>query len=319
LAAFKREWRILFLCVVVLLAMLPVLPFPPGLALAARYLYLPFAGSAIGMAIFFELARRLQKQFAWGAAIALGVAGLVVWNSAVIAESAVNFDGTIRQSRLQFRPIFQAFAGFDSDTLLYFFEPPLESAYMSGMFALRYGRNVSVSANDFVQPISWRSHNSTMIFWQDESKNWHWQSVAKSSSANTSPVLPVSFAGQISLDTLEVASANLRPGDSLIVRLHWRALQRVEHDYTMFVHLIDASGKMLDAYDSPPRQGLAPTSGWRVNDPVADGVIISIDDAIPPGEYRLAMGLYNSMTLERLMISGSASDQIIIAPITVGR
>ncbi len=293
--------------------------FRPDIALAARYLYLPFAGSAIGVAIFFELARRLQNRSAWGAVIALGIAGLVVLNSAVIAESAVNFDGTVRQSRLQFRPIFQSFADFAPDTLLYFFEPPLESPYISGMFALRYGRNVSVSANDFAQLINWRSHNSTMIFWQDDAKNWHWQQVAKVIWRPRRPVLPVSFAGLISLDVLEVASADLKPGDALIVRLHWRALQRLDRNYTIFVHLIDANGEMIDAYDSPPRQGLAPTSGWRVNDPVADGVIISIDDTIPPGEYRLAIGLYDPMTLERLMISGSASDQIIIAPITVGR
>ena len=96
-------------------------------------------------------------------------------------------------------------------------------------------------------------------------------------------------------------------------------MQRLDRNYTVFVHLIDANGEMMDAYDSPPRQGLVPTTGWRVNDPVADGVIISIDDTISPGEYRLAIGLYDSMTLERLMISGSASDQIIIEPITVGR
>ena len=181
-----------------LLAMLPGLPSPPGLALVARYLYLPFAGSAIGVAIFFELARRLQNRFAWGAAIALGVAGLVVWNSVAIAESAVNFDGTVRQSRLQFRPIFQSFAGFDSDTLLYFFEPPLESRYIS---ACSHCAMVGMSGR---MPIALfnQSVGGVIIddyLWQDDSKNWHWQSVAKGYLATTTPGTARSFCREICL------------------------------------------------------------------------------------------------------------------------
>ena len=106
-ALHKRAWRIVFLFVVTLLTLLPVVQLPLVIAYEKRYLYLPFIGSAIGVAVFFEgfimLANRLLQRRGVVFMTSLALTLTMISGSFIIAESAVNFEGAARQLRLQFR------------------------------------------------------------------------------------------------------------------------------------------------------------------------------------------------------------------------
>lgn len=98
------------------------------------------------------------------------------------------------------------------------------------------------------------------------------------------------FAGRISLLAYEV-----REGESrLSLVLYWRCLERMETDYTVFVHLLDAEGNILAQGDSPPVQGHYPTTAWVIGEMVRDEhPLIGPPEAIAQG-VRFAVGWYSA-------------------------
>ena len=97
---------------------------------------------------------------------------------------------------------------------------------------------------------------------------------------------------------LDVSSA--RSGGTVQLTLYWRALRPIEVGYTVFVHLLDATGKMRGQKDSQPLSGTYPTHVWPPSMVVRDEYVVLVADDAPPGEYRLVIGLYDLATMKRL-------------------
>ena len=96
--------------------------------------------------------------------------------------------------------------------------------------------------------------------------------------------------------------------DSLHVTLHWQALQRMDVSYTMFVHVIDpTTGEIVGQADVMPYGYTYPTAWWETGEVVSDEVVVSLEEAAP-GTYRMAVGVYDADTGERLAISDQPSD-----------
>jgi hypothetical protein len=96
----------------------------------------------------------------------------------------------------------------------------------------------------------------------------------------------------------------------------------MEHDYTIFVHVLNAKGEMVAGYDSPPRKGEYPTSQWKPNLPVADAVIVPLSSDLPVGTgYKMEIGLYDSRTQQRLAIVDTqgmpGADAIAFGPVSI--
>jgi hypothetical protein len=97
--------------------------------------------------------------------------------------------------------------------------------------------------------------------------------------------------------------------DTLRLTLHWRALQRPETYYKVFVHLFDpATGMVVAQYDAAPRGWSYPTTWWEEGEVVSDEVSLSLSD-VPDGRYRLGIGLYVPDTGERLTLGHAAGEQ----------
>jgi len=60
--------------------------------------------------------------------------------------------------------------------------------------------------------------------------------------------------------------------------LYWRVTGQPRRDYKIFVHLLDAKGRIVAQADAPPMEGTYPTSAWQVGEVLADGH----RPAIPP-------------------------------------
>jgi hypothetical protein len=104
-------------------------------------------------------------------------------------------------------------------------------------------------------------------------------------------------------DSIELAGYEYRqqPGE-LKLTLYWRGLRAMSTDYTVFVHVFDpATGAVPAQSDRMPRGGLFRTSFWWPGDLVADTIKISLD-GVPAGTYRLALGLYDLATMQRLPV-----------------
>jgi hypothetical protein len=94
-------------------------------------------------------------------------------------------------------------------------------------------------------------------------------------------------------DLIELSGYDLdRSDDALRLTLYWRTLVAVPDDYVVFVHLYDPSTEAIRAQsDAMPRAGAYPTSRWALGEVVDETITLSIAE-VPPGEYRLAVGLY---------------------------
>jgi hypothetical protein len=79
--------------------------------------------------------------------------------------------------------------------------------------------------------------------------------------------------------------------------LYWRAPQTPVPDATVFVHLLDAANQVTASFDGPPAGGLQPLSAWERYEIVVDRRSIT---PAPAGHLRLAVGLYDPQTQQRL-------------------
>ncbi len=82
----------------------------------------------------------------------------------------------------------------------------------------------------------------------------------------------------------------------ITLTLYWQPLRPPMHDYTTFVHLVDAAGQMVGQKDSPPLDNLYPTSAWRPGELIRDTFVVAAQR--PPTQIRL--GLYDRATMQRL-------------------
>jgi len=83
------------------------------------------------------------------------------------------------------------------------------------------------------------------------------------------------------------------------ITLYWRALEEMETDYTVFVHLLDANNSMLGQVDAMPHSGRYPTSIWAAGEVVVDEYRILLP-AGAGGSYTLRVGMYRPSTGEQL-------------------
>jgi len=115
------------------------------------------------------------------------------------------------------------------------------------------------------------------------------------------------FSDEIELIAAHVSQTTLRPDSGLCVELNWHAITTPSGDYTVFVHLLDAQGRLVALNDQPPQGGFAPTSGWMAGSTLADRHGLSLPLDFPPGEYALQVGLYRSDDQALLPITHGAS------------
>jgi hypothetical protein len=100
------------------------------------------------------------------------------------------------------------------------------------------------------------------------------------------------------------------------VTLVWQALGETDQNYKVFVHLFNAAGGLVAQSDAEPANWTRQTSGWQAGEFVIDTHTLNLRPDLPPGEYRLAVGIYDSNTGRRLQTAGGG-DRIELIKIQV--
>lgn len=101
-------------------------------------------------------------------------------------------------------------------------------------------------------------------------------------------------------DALALVGAELWPEpERLVVGLDWRVIGKSAAPLAAFVHVYDGSGALVAQSDGPPGAGLAPQALWATGDGLADERVIDVT-TLPPGRYRVAVGVYNTTDGARL-------------------
>lgn len=111
--------------------------------------------------------------------------------------------------------------------------------------------------------------------------------------------------------TAEADRGTLRPGETLHITFRWQALRPVQNRYSVFVHLVNASGQIVTQDDSEPARGSRPTTTWAAGEVIPDAHTLTLPASAAPGEYRVLVGLYLPEANERVPVvqSGRADSE----------
>ncbi|MDH4207780.1 MAG: hypothetical protein OEV76_02805, partial [Anaerolineae bacterium] len=138
----------------------------------------------------------------------------------------------------------------------------------------------------------------------------------------TTGSLTADFGERIELAGYELSSVKTSPGSDLRLTLFWRALRPIAREYTVFAHLRGSDGSLVAQDDFPPLKNLYPTYYWAKGRTVPDPRTLSISSAAAPGWYRLDVGVYDSVTRERLALvpgdAGPGSDYVVVDYVDIG-
>jgi mannosyltransferase len=95
----------------------------------------------------------------------------------------------------------------------------------------------------------------------------------------------------------------------LALTLHWQAIAPMSTRYKVFVHLVSEAGEddILAQADVYPH---LPTTAWIPGEYLSDNVVLRLPTDLPPGSYRLLVGLYEEASDRRLPVFGPAGEAL---------
>jgi hypothetical protein len=145
-------------------------------------------------------------------------------------------------------------------------------------------------------------------------------------------VPPLSVRGGANFeDRVELVGANVQPGqlvpgDSARVTAYFKVLKPLDEDYTLFVHVEDAEGRMERLnVDHKPAGGLYPTTQWKVGETVKDEFTVALPAGAAARTVHVWMGFWEPKTDARLRLKNPEAvrndgrDRILLMQIPVGR
>ncbi len=104
----------------------------------------------------------------------------------------------------------------------------------------------------------------------------------------------------------------LEPDSLLPVELCWRALHRVQEEYTVLVHIIGPGNSLISNRRTYPGLGRYPTSIWEPGTAWCDLIHILVTDQAVPRTltYKIEVGILNPTLEDRLEVFSAAGESI---------
>ena len=81
--------------------------------------------------------------------------------------------------------------------------------------------------------------------------------------------------------------------------------------------MLDEAGTLKGYGDSEPGGGAYPTTGWLPGEYLTDRHTMTLAPDAPAGTYRVAVGLYDPATGERLKTPDGADQLVLETPVVV--
>jgi hypothetical protein len=130
--------------------------------------------------------------------------------------------------------------------------------------------------------------------------------------------LRASLAGELMLLGYDLPSFAARPGEDFGVTLYWGASAKPQHDYTVFVQALDASGSLVAQSDGYPLSGGFPTTEMEPGMALRDRHVLKVPSTFV-GPLRLIVGMYRLETGQRLPVrmagSNGVADYVDLGPL----
>jgi hypothetical protein len=119
----------------------------------------------------------------------------------------------------------------------------------------------------------------------------------------------VNFGQQIALIGYDAPNMPVAAGQDFEVTVYWKALEQLEINYQVFVHMIDDSGQPVTQSDKL-NPGDFPSKWWPTDKYVLDTHRLQIPEDLDPGRYRLSLGLWVASEGWRLPVLGPDGEML---------
>lgn len=113
------------------------------------------------------------------------------------------------------------------------------------------------------------------------------------------------FGEHIRLSGYDLHSPDAQPGDSLEFTLYWNAASTPPENYSFFLHLVaDDDPRPLAQVDGNPAVPARLTQTWDRPEEtlISPRISLALPPDLPPGDYRVLLGLYNFESGARLPV-----------------
>ncbi len=127
----------------------------------------------------------------------------------------------------------------------------------------------------------------------------------------------VDFGGQIRLLGFDLRPDALTLDQELDLVLYWQAVATPARDFTVFTHLLDSANTVVGQKDNQPLSGKYSTSGWLPGEVVKDSYKLKLTKPPSSKTLSLEIGLYDAASGQRLKISASGADHVILSEVKV--
>ncbi len=114
------------------------------------------------------------------------------------------------------------------------------------------------------------------------------------------------LGGAIRLHGVDVARAE----GELAVKLVWQSLAPLTTSEKVFVHLVGPDGSLIAQSDALPAGGYG-TEQWVEGEVVIDEHRLALPPDLPPGDYRLRVGMYDPATGARLTVVDAGGQSLV--------
>lgn len=119
------------------------------------------------------------------------------------------------------------------------------------------------------------------------------------------------FGGHMELIGYLYTPAETHPGETVSLTVYWRALAKMDQNYSVFAHLLAENDLIVGQRDMYPGQGTYPTTLWQAGDIVADTYVVPISPAtLAPAMAQFEVGLYLLESGERLRAADGAGQAL---------
>ncbi len=113
-------------------------------------------------------------------------------------------------------------------------------------------------------------------------------------------VLQAQVGEAIALLGYDLEPVAVKPGAVLQLTLYWQPQAGLDKSYKVFTHLLGGENRIWGQQDGVPCAGACATTGWVEGEFIADSYAITVSPDAPPGEYRIALGMYDPASMARL-------------------
>jgi 4-amino-4-deoxy-L-arabinose transferase-like glycosyltransferase len=134
------------------------------------------------------------------------------------------------------------------------------------------------------------------------------------------PMQPIqaTFGNQLDLIGYWVRAQG-KAGDWFYAVLLWQPRQKLNVNYKVFVHALDANGLVVFQQDKLALSELLPTTSWAAGEALRDAYAMVIPAALPAGDYRIVVGVYDPATPDQPLPVSSASQAVVDNAILLGQ